>query len=55
MPFESKLPVRKPVALGSLSREQLDSELQKAHDSVLAGRGYTEKEVDEIFEREFGV
>ncbi len=55
MPFESKLPVRKPVALGALSREELDRELQKGHDSVLAGRGYTEKEVDEIFEREFGV
>ena len=55
MPFESKLPVRTPVAIGSLSRDQLDSELKKGHDSVLAGRGYTEQEVDEIFEREFGV
>ncbi len=55
MPFESKLPVRTPVAIGSLSRDQLDSELQKGHDSVLAGRGYTEQKVDEIFEREFGV
>ena len=55
MPFESKLPIRTPVAIGSLSKEQLDSELHKGHDSVLAGRGYTEQEADEIFKREFGL
>lgn len=55
MPFTSKLPVREPVAVGSLTREQLDAELQKGHDSVLAGQGYTEEEADGIFEREFGL
>ena len=55
MPFQSKLPVRKPVAVGALTREELDQELQKGHDSIVAGRGYTEEEVDEIFSREFGI
>lgn len=54
MPFESKLPVRKPVAVGSLTREQLDAELQKGFDSAKYGV-YSEEEVDHIFAREFGI
>lgn len=55
MPFQSRIPVRKPIAAGALTREQLDHELQKGHDSIVAGRGYTEEEANEIFAREFGV
>ena len=54
MPFESKLPVRKPVAAGALSREQLDSELQKGFDSAKNGV-YSDEEVDQILAREFGI
>ena len=55
MPFESKLPPRKPVAVGALTREQLDAELRKGHESAVAGRGFSEDEIDGIFAREFGI
>ena len=54
MPFESKLPVRKPAAVGSLTREQLDAELQKGFDSAKRG-DYSEEEVDQILAKEFGI
>ncbi len=37
IPFEMKLPVA-PVAVGSLSKEQFDAELQRGMDDALAGR-----------------
>ena len=33
MPFELKLPSSKPLAVGAMTREQLDAELQKGVDS----------------------
>ena len=48
MPFESRLPVRTPVAAGSLSREQLDLELQKGFASAKEGTVYSTEEVDRI-------
>ena len=44
MPFELKLP-RRPVAIGDMSREELDRELAKGVDSLREGRAYTEEEV----------
>ena len=38
MPFELKIPVQKPVAAGSLSREELDEELSKGVSSLQAGK-----------------
>lgn len=56
MPFELKLPmVTKPLALGSMTREQLDAELQKGVDSIKAGNVYSADEVDEILKKEFGI
>ncbi|MBR4473578.1 MAG: type II toxin-antitoxin system RelB/DinJ family antitoxin [Oscillospiraceae bacterium] len=55
MPFESKLPVRKPVAIGSLNREQLDAEIKRGFDSANTGKVYSEEEVDRIFAEEFGI
>ena len=34
MPFELKLPSSKPLAVGAMTREQLDAELQKGVDST---------------------
>ena len=56
MPFELKLPsATKPLAVGAMTREQLNTELQKGVDSIHAGNVYSVDEVDSIFEREFGI
>ena len=41
MPFESKLPARKPLALGAMSKEELDCELQKGSDDVNERRTFS--------------
>jgi len=38
IPFEMKIPAAQPAAIGSMSREQFDSELQKGVDDIAAGR-----------------
>ena len=38
IPFEMKLRAPAPVATGSMTREQFDSELQKGMDDIVAGR-----------------
>jgi len=38
LPFDLKLPDRKPVALGSLNSEELNTELEKGHNDMKAGR-----------------
>jgi len=55
MPFELKLPDSAPVAIGNLSKEQLDIELQKGVDSLKSGRGLSADEVDDMLRKEFGI
>lgn len=38
IPFDMKLPASVPVAVGSLTQEQLSRELQKGIDDIAAGR-----------------
>ena len=54
MPFELRLPVNKPIALGSLTRDELDKELQKGLDSLRSGKSYSADEVDLFFAKEYG-
>lgn len=46
LPFDVKLPTAKPVAIGGMSREELDAELQKGVDSLETGIRYSVDEVD---------
>lgn len=46
LPFEVKLPASKPTAIGGMSREELDAELQKGFDSLKTGERYSADEVD---------
>lgn len=39
----------------SMTREQLDMELQKGIESIEAGRVYSVDEVDMLLEKEFGI
>ena len=55
MPFELRLPVNTPTALGSLTRDELDRELQKGIDSISTGKSYSADEVDQFFAKEYGV
>lgn len=55
MPFELKLPSSKPLAVGAMTREQLDSELRKGVDSIKAGEVYSADEVDAALAKEFGI
>lgn len=55
IPFDLRLPYAKPTAIGGMSREQLDAELQKGMDSLKSGKTYTVDEVEAELAREFGI
>ena len=55
MPFELKLPSSKPLAVGAMTKEQLDAELRKGVDSIKAGKVYSADEVDAALAKEFGI
>ena len=46
IPFEIKLPANKPLALGSLSKEQFDYEIEKGLSDVREGRTFSANEVE---------
>ena len=45
LPFDVRLPSSTPVAVGGMSREELDAELQKGVDSLQSGKRYSADEV----------
>ena len=55
IPFEMKLPERKPVDMNALSQEQLNTELQKGYDDVLAGRTKPANQVFAAIRRDYGL
>ena len=55
MPFDLRIPVHTPVAMGGLTREELDSELQKGVDSLARGKSYSADEVDKLCSKEYGI
>ena len=55
LPFDLKLPQKRPVAAGGLSREQLDAELAKGIDSLKSGNAVPAGEVDAMLAEEFGI
>lgn len=55
MPFDLRLPSTSPIAVGALSKEELDAELMKGIGSLKSGKVYTVDEVDAEFAKEFGI
>ena len=55
MPFELRLPDRKPVAVGGMTRAELDDELMKGIESLKSGKSYSADEVDAELQKEFGI
>lgn len=55
LPFTPHAPVRRPLSIGDLTREQFNAELQRGLDSLTEGRGVSEEEADAILDAEFDV
>lgn len=55
MPFDLRLPVSKPTAIGAMSREELDAELEKGVASVQSENVVSADDVDAELSRMFGV
>lgn len=55
LPFDMTLPVSKPVAIGSLTKDQLDAELQKGFDDIENGRVFSLDEVDSEMKNRYGI
>ena len=55
IPFEIKLPSRRPLSLDELTTEQLNAELKKGYDDIQAGRLHTAEEVDSVLHVEYGI
>lgn len=45
LPFEMKLPERRPLDMNSISREQFDREMRKGMEDLRAGRTHSADEV----------
>lgn len=50
MPFELKLPSSKPLAVGAMTREQLDAGFQKGVDYIKARKVYSADALDDLRE-----
>ena len=55
IPFEMKLPERKPVAFGALTKEQRDAELEKGMADIRAGHTHSAQSVMDELKRDYGV
>ena len=55
IPFDMKLTVREPVAIGALTTEQLNAELEKGYASAIAGRYRSLKDVVADMERDYDI
>lgn len=55
IPFEMKLPASAPLAIGNLTKEQLDRELEKGMEDIQAGRVQPADMVEAEMRRLYGV
>ena len=55
MPFELRIPATKPLAVGSMSKEELNLELQKGIESLTSEKSYSVDEVDDYFSKEYDI
>ena len=55
IPFEMKLPASVPLAMGNLTKEQLDQELEKGMEDIQAGRVQSADAVEAEMRRLYGV
>ena len=55
IPFDIKIPVSVPVAIGSMTKEQFNMELQKGMDDIAAGRVISADAVEAEMRSLYGV
>ena len=55
IPFDMKLPVRKPGAIGTMSAAELNTELEKGYADVVAGRLHDLNDVVAEMNRDYGL
>lgn len=55
LPFNVKLNYREPLDIGSMTRNELQAELEKGYQSVLSGDVKPADEVFESLHKEFGL
>ena len=55
LPFEVKLPSEKPVAMGALTKEELDTENEKGYADMLAGHTAPADQVFAGIRRDYGL
>lgn len=55
MPFELRIPAKKPLAIDSMSKDELNVELKKGIDSLNSGKSYSLDEVDDYFSTEYDI
>lgn len=55
LPFSLTLPDDRPVAVGGMSRTQIDAELNKGMESLQNGKRCSADEVDKELAQEFGI
>lgn len=55
MPFDMTLPAQQPLALGNLTKEQLNAELQKGLDDADSGNLISADEVEAEMKKRYGI
>ena len=55
IPFDMKLPLRRPLAYGELTKEQFDAEIQKGFDDVESGNLYSAADVESHMKSRFNL
>lgn len=55
LPFDAKLSYKQPVDVASMTKEELDAELEKGYQDILAGRVSSSEEAFDSLYRELGI
>ena len=55
LPWDLRLPSEKPVAIGGMTKEQIDMELQKGMDDIAAGRVLSADDVEAEMRSLYGI
>lgn len=55
IPFEMKLPIKRPLVMGELTKEELDAEIAKGIVDIENGRVYSAEEVLDEMHRSYGI
>lgn len=55
LPFDVKIPNKKPLVLSDLTSKEFNMEMLKAHDDFENGEVYSIEEVENDLKRDFGI